>query len=524
MPLALWIAVLIRSLRSSVGCAHLLRPSGLLLLLVIASCDRGQESKPVTATPAPAPPAPVVSPETASLNALENLSRGVATVASKVNKGVVLISTARMVRGTPFEAVDLFEFLFGPNAGRRPLTPREAPAMRQEGLGSGFVINLEQGLIMTSNHVVENADEINVKLPNGRRYPAKVLGRDARTDIALVKIDAPDLSKENLVVLSFADSTQAKVGDFVVALGAPFGLEASVSFGVISALGRGNLNITELGDFIQTDAAINPGNSGGPLVNIAGQVVGVNTAIFSNSGAYNGIGFAVPSNLARRIADELIKSGKVERGYLGVQLQPLDPGLLEAMKLPITTEGALVAHVAENSPARTADIQVGDIITKVNDTAIRTAADLMNTIGLLLPGSKIKVTLLRNGASRDVELQLSTFPDESAVAAKPNPPAQPAPRQDDVYGLNLQPMSEALARERGLSSRSGLIVQSMQPGSLGDQAGLQVGDVILAVNNQAVSKMKDFMDLTKDQERVLLRVERQGAFFFIPLYRPKGQS
>jgi serine protease Do len=392
-----------------------------LLLLVIGSCSRVPESLPAANPPPATPPAPVISPETASLNALEILSRGVSTVASKVNQGVVLISTARTVRGTPFEAVDLFEFLFGPNAGRRPRTPQEAPAMKQEGLGSGFVINLEQGLIMTSNHVVESADEINVKLPNGRKYPAKVLGRDARTDIALVKINASDLAKENLAALSFADSAQAKVGDFVVALGAPFGLEASVSFGVISAIGRGNLNITELGDFIQTDAAINPGNSGGPLVNIAGQVVGVNTAIFSNSGAYNGIGFAVPSNLARRIADELMKSGKVDRGYLGVQLQPLDPGLLDAMKVPVGTEGALVAHVADSSPARTADIQVGDILTRVNETAIRTAADLMNTVGLMLPGSKIKVTLLRNGASRDVEVQLGTYPNEAAPAGSPPP-------------------------------------------------------------------------------------------------------
>lgn len=503
---------------------HRIMLRGIFVLFMIFACEREPDSKPVVQAPAPAAPAPVISPETASLNALENISRGVATVASKVNQGVVLISTARTVRGTPFEAVDLFEFLFGPNAGRRPRSPQEAPAIRQEGLGSGFVINLEQGLIMTSNHVVESADEINVKLPNGRRYPAKVVGRDARTDIALVKINAPDLQNEKLAALTFADSTQAKVGDFVVALGAPFGLEASVSFGVISAIGRGNLNITELGDFIQTDAAINPGNSGGPLVNIAGQVVGVNTAIFSNSGAYNGIGFAVPSNLARRIADELIKSGKVERGYLGVQLQPLDPGLVDAMKVPAGTEGALVAHVADNSPARSADIQVGDIITRVNETVIRTAADLMNTVGLMLPGTKIKVTLLRNGASRDVEVQLGTYPDEAVAAASPNTPAQPVPRVDEVYGLSLVPMTEALARQHGLASRSGLIVQSVQVGSLGDQAGLRAGDAILAVNNQTVAKTKDFLDLTKDQERVLLRVERQGSFFFTPLQRSKGQS
>lgn len=219
-----------------------------------------------------------------------------------------------------------------------------------------------------------------------------------------------------------------------------------------------------------------------------------------------------------------MKSGKVERGYLGVQLQPLDPGLLDAMKIPIGTEGALVAHVADNSPARTAGIQVGDIITRVNETTIRTAADLMNTVGLMLPGSKIKVTILRSSASQDVEVQLGTYPDQEAIAGSPNPQTQPAPRLDDVFGLGLLPMTEGLARQYGLASRTGLIIQSVQPGSAGDQAGLRAGDVILAVNNQAISKTKEFLDLTKNQDRVLLRVEREGSFFFVPLERSKGQS
>ncbi|WP_141731798.1 Do family serine endopeptidase [Oligoflexus tunisiensis] len=502
---------------------HLILLYGILIVLT-ASCTRASEREADPTRPTPAlVPAPVGNQEAASVTALENLSRGVAAVASKVNQGVVLISTARTVRGTPFEALDLFEYLFGPNPGRRP-TPREPPVLRQEGLGSGFFTNIEQGLIMTSNHVVEGADEINVKLPNGRRYPAKVVGRDARTDIALVKISSPDLQKEGAIALAFADSQQAKVGDFVVALGAPFGLEASVSFGVVSAIGRGNLNITELGDFIQTDAAINPGNSGGPLVNIAGQVVGVNTAIFSRSGGYNGIGFAVPSNLARRIADELIKSGKVERGYLGVQLQPLDPSLAEAMRLPEGTEGVLVANVAENSPARASDLQAGDIITRVNETPVRNASDLANTIGLMLPNTKVKLTLLRDGKSREVEVTLGSYPEESVAATTPQTPAPAGPRPDEVYGLSLAPMTESLARQHGLASRTGLIVEAVQPGSASDQAGLKVGDVILTVNHQPVSRTQDFWNLTKGQERVLLRVERQGNYFYSPLDRSKGQS
>jgi serine protease Do len=498
--------------------------NGLLVVLFMASCTRVAEREagdPTRAKPSFVP-APVGEQEASSVNALENLSRGVASVASKVNPGVVLISTARTVRGTPFEALDLFEYLFGPHSDRLR-GPREPPVLRQEGLGSGFFTNVEQGLIMTSNHVVEGADEINVKLPNGRSHPAKVVGRDARTDIALVKISSPDLQKEGVIALSFADSQQAKVGDFVIALGAPFGLEASVSFGVVSATGRGNLNITELGDFIQTDAAINPGNSGGPLVNIAGQVLGVNTAIFSQSGGYNGIGFAVPSNLARRIADELVKSGRVQRGYLGVQLQPLDPSLVEAMRLPAGTEGVLVANVSENSPARAADIRAGDIITRVNETPVRQAADLANTIGLMQPNSKVKLSLLREGGNRDVEVTLGTYPDEDVAAAAPGAPGS-GPRPDDVFGLNLAPVTERLAQQYGLASRTGLMVEAIQPGSSSEQAGLKVGDLIVTVNHQPVSQIQDFLNLTKGQEKVLLRVERQGNFFYTPLQRSKGQS
>lgn len=510
-------------LNSSLFRSHLMLLSSCLMLLM-ASCNKPPVSKSET-PPQPAPAAveaPAVSSENAALATLESISRGVATISSKVNQGVVLVSTARTVRGRPFEAMDLFEFFFGPNGGRRMGRPQEeAPMLRQEGLGSGFLLNLEQGLIITSNHVVEGADEINVKLPNGRKYAAKVLGRDARTDIAVVKITASDFQKDGLTALTFADSNQAKVGDFVLALGAPFGLEASVSFGVISAIGRGNLNITELGDFIQTDAAINPGNSGGPLVNTAAQVVGVNTAIYSSSGGYNGIGFAVPSNLARRIADELIKGGKVDRGYLGVQLQSLDPSILEAMKLPPETEGALVANVGENSPAQAAGIQVGDIINKVNDTPVRNAVELTNTIGLMQPGTNIKITLLRDNATRDVNVQLGRFPDQEAPADQTAPST---PSRDEVYGLNLVPRVEGLARQYGLTSRNGAIVESVAPGSLAERAGLKIGDMILTVNNQPVNRPKDFWDLTKDQERVLLRVERQGSFFFIPLQRSKGQS
>ncbi len=325
------------------------------------------------------PDAPPPRTDDPALNALEAISRGISRIAETANKGVVLVTTSRAGRG-------------------------------QEGLGSGFLVDVDQGYVITNNHVVQGAREVQLKLANGSSYRAKVVGRDERTDVAVVQIKDKDYRRDGLAALALADSEQVKIGDIVVALGAPFGLESSVSFGVVSAVGRGNLNITELGDFIQTDAAINPGNSGGPLLDAKGQVVGMNTAIFSRSGAYNGIGFSVPSRLVREVAGQLIAGGSIERGYLGVELQELTDELQESLHLPDDVRGAVVANVSRSGPARLVGMQPGDVISAVDGMPLKNATALVNTIGLMRPGSEVKLTIYREGKRRETEVRLGEFP------------------------------------------------------------------------------------------------------------------
>ena len=336
------------------------------------------------ATPAMArtyalPDAPPPRTDDPALNALQAISQGISRIAESANKGVVLVTTSRSVRG-------------------------------QEGLGSGFLVDLDEGYVITNNHVVEGSREVQVKLANGSSYRGQVVGRDERTDVAVVKIKDKNYRRDGLTSLALADSGGVKIGDIVVALGAPFGLESSVSFGVVSAVGRGNLNITELGDFIQTDAAINPGNSGGPLLDAKGQVIGMNTAIFSRSGAYNGIGFSVPSKLVREVAGQLIAGGSVERGYLGVELQELTNNLSESLRLPTDVKGAVVANVSRNGPAREVGMQAGDVISAVDGSPLKNATSLVNTIGLMRPGSEVKLTIYREGKRRETQVRLAEFP------------------------------------------------------------------------------------------------------------------
>jgi serine protease Do len=269
---------------------------------------------------------------------------------------------------------------------------------------------MEKGLIVTNNHVVEGADLLHLKLANMKSYDAKVLARDPRTDLAVIKINDKKFDRTGLKTLNFDKTSNIQPGEFVLALGAPFGLEASVSFGVVSAVNRGNLNITELGDFIQTDAAINPGNSGGPLLNVEGKVVGISTAIYSQSGVYNGVGFAIPSKLVKRVVDKLVASGRVDRGYMGVRLRPGHTrGSVESITME--AEGAVIAMVTEKSPAALAGIKAGDVITAVNEKRVGTPVDLTNTIGMLEPGSEVDVEFKRGNDRQRVSMRLEPYPE-----------------------------------------------------------------------------------------------------------------
>lgn len=450
-----------------------------------------------------------------NIQALQKISRGVSTIAKHSEKAVAFVSVYKTVRGLPPGMIDPFEFFFGPQGpgGRGRGAPQQPQKeKREEGLGSGFFIDLNQGYLMTNNHVIQDADEIQLKLANGETHEAKLVGRDPNTDIAIVQIKDKSFSRAGLSQLVLGNSDDSSVGDFVVAIGAPYGLQASVSFGIVSATGRGSLQITNMGNFIQTDAAINPGNSGGPLMNTSGQVIGMNTAIYSRSGGYNGIGFAVPSNLARRIGEQLIDKGKVSRGYMGVQLQPLDPELHKGLGLGKDVTGALVARVVEDGPADRGGIQPGDVIVSVDRRAIKHESDVTNTIGLMEPGSNIEIGLIRDGKAQTKSIKIREFPGENTVAKTKEKAADTT-----VFGLTLQKLTPELKDRFDLASKTGVVIVDVQDGSEGERSGLNPGDLILLINGKTISEPSGFKSALGSGQRAVLRVERKGEFFFTPL-------
>ena len=487
-----------------------------------------------TAAPAytiPQAAAPKTDQET--LSVLQKMSKGVASIAKQANQAIVFVSVYKNAPNMPQGMVDPFEFFFGPRSpfgGPRGMQPgpdddgRGGPGgpggpggRREGGLGSGFIIDLKKGYILTNNHVVQGADEIQLKLANGDSYEGKIVGRDQNTDIAVVQIKKDDFNRKGVGELSLGNSDSLDVGDFVVALGAPFGLEASLSFGVVSALGRGNLDITKLGNFIQTDAAINPGNSGGPLLDMHGQVIGVNTAIYSRSGAYNGIGFAVPSNLVRNIAEQLVNNGHIRRGYLGVFLQPIDDELQSGLNLPEGVKGgALVARVQRTSPADIAGIEPGDVVTEVYGTAMKVHSEIVNTIGLLKPGSKIALTLYRDGSKKSVNVTVGEHPDDESAddtkASKSQGTEKPMP-----FGMSLSAWSKQAAARYNLESKAGAIITSVEPNDTADRAGLRPGDLILKVDNRKITSPEDFQKAVKGKAKILVWIERGGEFYFVQL-------
>ena len=442
-----------------------------------------------------------------SLKELQKISREIAVIAKQARKAIVYVSTSKTIE-MPFGYTDPFEFFFGPRRQRQP----EVHKRKREGLGSGFFVDLKRGYILTNNHVVAEADEISLKLANGEVYDGSVVGRDKNTDVAVVEIKEKKFNRRGLQALVLGDSSKLVVGDLAFALGAPFGLEASLSLGIISAVGRGNLNITRMGNFIQTDAAINPGNSGGPLLNDAGLVVGLNTAIYSRSGGYNGIGFAVPSNLVRRVAEQLINDGRVQRGYLGVQLQSISPDLHKSLRLPQDVKGVLVSQVMRGGPADKAGFRAGDVIVAVNNRKVKGAADLINIIGLLKPGMSAKVQVYRSARSKMIYVTIGTFPDEKQPQRQTN-----KGRGSNVFGLTLSQVSDRLRKQYNFESRRGLVVIDVADNSPASKSGLQRGDVLLSINGTKISDVRSFRKQVNASNRPHIRIERQGQFLFVAL-------
>ena len=374
-----------------------------------------------------------------------------------------------------------------------PTQPRER---QRQGLGSGVIVDADRGLILTNNHVIQRADEIVVTLHDGRRFDAEVIGADRETDIALIRIDA-----DALHALPFADSDELRVGDFVVAIGNPFGLGQTVTSGIVSALGRSGLGIDGFEDFIQTDASINPGNSGGPLVNLRGELVGINTAILARGGGNIGIGFAIPSNMARMVQEHLSADGEVSRGQLGIAMQDLTPELAQAFSLQVTN-GAVVTRVEPGSSAERAGLKAGDVVLEIDGRPVRGGTDLRNRIGLLRAGSDVRLRILRDGR-------------EETVTARIEAP-QRQEMQGDAVDARLAGVSFERVLDRDGASRIRIV--AVQPRSLAARGGLREGDVILSVNRREVSRLEDLPEAAAaGRGSLLLNVQRGTSAFFLML-------
>jgi len=373
----------------------------------------------------------------------------------------------------------------------------------QRGQGSGFIIS-KDGYILTNNHVVGDVDRMTVTLPDGRTFTdAKVVGTDPDSEVALIKIEG-----DNFPVLPMGDSDKMAVGDWVIAIGNPFGLTETVTVGVISAVGRSNVHIAAYEDFIQTDAAINPGNSGGPLINLDGRAIGINTAIASQSGGYMGIGFAIPINMARTIEEQLRKTGRVVRGYLGMYGQAVTPQMAEVLKLE-RPEGILIAQVEKGSPADQAGVRPGDVVLAMNGKPVDSYDLFRNEIATMKPGAKVQLSIMRDGKATDVPVVLGERPTEVTRARQPG-----APEPQRTLGVEVQNLSRDLAQQFGYQPGEGVIVSRVIPGSPADEAGVEPGDLIRSVNRRPVASTDDFAKAIGEAQkngRALLLIQR-GEF------------
>ncbi len=410
-----------------------------------------------------------------------------APIVKRASPAVVNIAT----RGTVTERGQRNPLLEDPFFRRFFDVPEQGPRQHQfQSAGSGVVIDAKQGLIITNAHVVENATEITVTTIDGRDYKATVVGADSASDVAVVKVKEAKLSE-----IPLGDSSKAEVGDFVLAIGNPFGLQHTVTYGIVSALGRSGINPDGYEDFIQTDASINPGNSGGALVNLRGELIGINSAILSRSGGNIGIGFAIPSNMVHSVMEQLVKYGEVKRGILGVNIQTVTPDLADKLGAS-ELAGAFVQQVVEGSAADKAGVKAGDVITTVNGQPVRSAAELRNRIGLMRIGESVDLGLVRDGKPKHVAAIVQSRGAGSAAGG------------DDGGAADLPRALEGA--ELGDAPGGGVVVRSIEPGSPASQQPLKANDVITAVDRHAVATLKELKAAAKDQASLLLTV-RRGA-------------
>ena len=455
----------------------------------------------------------------------QKTSSAFVAIAEQVNPAVVTVSTNKFVNapdyhnfffGFPFDLEDFY----GPNPGPN-LPKKQAPYSEKrkiQGLGSGVIVS-KDGYIITNNHVIEEVDEITITLKDRRQFKGKKIGGDKKADVAVIKIDA-----DQLPVARLGDSDKLSVGEWVLAIGNPFGEEFSntVTSGIISALNRGPSGLgTTYANFIQTDAAINPGNSGGALVNLKGQIIGINTAIASRTGGYQGIGLAIPINMARKIMEDLIYKGKVSRGWLGVGIQNVEPGTEKLFGLK-NTDGVLVSRVFEDSPAEKAGIKVNDVIVSYNGQSVKNANELMNRVAFTDPGASANIIVIRDGNQKSMNIQIAerTIDEEKAEGSGED---KGSSAEDDKIGLSVEDPTSEKAAELGYKKGQGVLVTQIVPGSPAQEANLQVNDLILEINRQSVTDVKVYKTAVKkikSGEKVLFFVKRKENTFFVVMQIP----
>jgi serine protease Do len=475
-----------------------------LVLLGFVDCSQGE-------SPGTSSPPPVISSAPAKTAGTALANETFIAVAKQANASVVNIASTRKVAvrqqpfpgPSPFFDDPFFRRFFGEPFERRFPAPQER---QEQGLGSGVIVNAD-GYIVTNHHVIEQAEEIIVLLPDKRRLKAKLIGADPKTDVAVVKIDATTLP-----TLPWGDSSRLQVGEVALAVGNPFGLNQTVTMGIISAVGRANMGIVDYEDFIQTDAAINPGNSGGALVNLNGELIGINTAIFTRTGGYMGIGFAIPSNMVRSVMTSLIKHGKVVRGWLGVSIQELTEDLAQQFDVTEAT-GVLISDVMDDSPAAKAKLERGDIITAYNHVAVKDPVPLRSMVADTEPGTTVTVTILRGKRTRDVTVTIGELPK---AAAKARGPGERGRGEHALAGVGVERLApEDLKR---LKIDGGVVVIHVELGSPADRAGLRQGDIIREINRKRVRTVEDFerlVDKLEPQASALLLVHRGQASIFL---------
>jgi serine protease Do len=401
---------------------------------------------------------------------------------------------------------DLFQWFFGPRM--QPPGESDGQPYVQRGLGTGVIISAD-GYIVTNNHVVAKADEITVTLSDDRSFTATVVGTDEKTDLAVLKINAPGLLPAEL-----GDSAAIEVGQWVLAMGNPFGLSQTVTAGIISAKGRANVGVAEYEDFIQTDAAINPGNSGGPLVNLEGQVIGINTAIATRSGAYQGVGFAIPSNMVRQIMESIIQEGKVVRGWLGVGIQNLNPDLAASFQFE-GMDGVLIGDVIDDGPGHKAGLEPGDIVVQFDGEKVTDMNQFRHRVAATRPGTKAELEVFRDGARRTLSVDIGELESQSFFVREPVAPEE--------LGMRLQNITPDVARQLRLKTdEQGVVVTQVEPGSIAEKAGIRAGDVIISVGGERIGNLTEFHRALADRDLdqgVRLRVKSDGMQRFVFLKR-----